>query len=159
MNINVRAKFKDESIANDVIEEVKKNIELNETKLISKKTMQKYIRNYYEKRLKSGLIWSASIGSVIGCFIGLGIHFTAATTVAGFTVSSYSLILFMVVGLLIGVIFSLTFFYIRREKIPTLSVYDIKENQAIVIFNISSNKLNGLKRILNSKNVIKYHVT
>lgn len=158
MNINVRAKFKTKKIAKDVIAEVKDSLEVSDTKLISKESIQNYIKDYYDKKLRDGVKWSASIGSVIGCFLGLGLYFIMASTIKNFSVNSSILILYMGIGLVIGVVVSLMLMYIRRESIPVLSLYDIKENQAIVIFKLSKNKLDRLKEILNSKNVIKYYI-
>lgn len=158
MNINIRAKFKNESMAKEAIEEVRKSIQLNNFKLISTNTIREYIKEYYDTRLKNGLVLSTSIGSVVGALFGLSMHYVLINSLPQLSISSYGAFLFLLMGLFIGIVFSLILFFVRREKVPTISIHDVKDNQAIVVFNISSNKVESLKTILDTKQVIKYQV-
>jgi len=158
MMMNIRAKFSNRHDAKLAINEARRKLEHLDSKLFDKNNLDEFIQNRYLENLKKDILFAVLNGGIIGVLLGFSLKLIFELGSFQELSHTMGLIGFSFVGFIIGALILTLLTFIKRESIPSLSPKDIKNNQTIAIFDIPSDKLNLVERILKRNRAIKVHI-
>jgi len=149
MIVEVEAKFNTKDNAFTAFNKVNEILnDVENADLVTTKSLHNYIEDYRNSKMKKGLLRFTAFGASVGFIIGALIDIYLTSDFSNINMDSDLGYIFMVSGLITGIMCSILIYFILREKVVPISETDLKNKEAIVVVSIQKRMLPKLRRIL-----------
>jgi hypothetical protein len=158
MLVQVRVKLENKRRAQSLVESVRKRFKPTKSRIITRDSIKSYIQNHYREKFKTGLLRAINIGFFFGLISGVIIQQILLRTDNlgdnSFTFSFAAITSIAVFATALSAIF----FVINKEKMPSMSVYDINDSEALAVISIEKDKLDSVIKAINEVDPLSVRV-
>jgi len=158
MLVQVRVKLENRRRAQSLVESVKKRFKPTKSRIITRDSIKRYIQNHYREKFKTGLLRAINIGFFFGLISGIIIQQILLRT-GHLGDNSYTFSFAAIISIAVfATALSAIFFVINKEKMPSMSVYDVNDNEALAIISIERDKLDLVIKVINEVDPLSVRV-
>ncbi len=158
MLVQVRVKLQNKRRAQSLIESVKKRFDPKKSRIITRDSIKKYIKNHHREKFKIGLLRAINIGFLFGLISGAIIQqILLRTGHLGDSSFTFSFALMTSIAVFATAL-SAIFYVINKEKMPSMSVYDIDDSEALAVISIEKDKLDLVIKAINEVDPVSVRV-
>lgn len=158
MLVQVRVKLESKRRAQSLVESVRKRFKPTKSRIITRDSIKTYIRNHYREKFKTGLIRSINIGFLFGIISGSIIQ-QILLRIGYLEDNSFTFSLALMISIAVfSTALSAIYFVINKEKMPSMSVYDINDNEALAVISIEKDKLDSVIKAINDVDPLSVRV-